>query len=136
MTLHSYALKLMKRFRIATELGNTTFPSEAELKHVNKVLAKYLRKRDFEYDGKKASINVVNDLWPLFARYRWYGQVLVVKEFVEPLKEFNEAVDFSKKFFGINFLGELPGQLRELVTKEPQARNNVSENNCRRVSGP
>ena len=122
MTLHSYALKLMKRFRIATELGNTTFPSEAELKHVNKVLAKYLRKRDFEYDGKKASISVVNDLWPLFARYRWYGQVLVVKELVEPLKEFNEAVDFSKKFFGINFLGELPGQLRELLTKEPQAR--------------
>src|SRR5215813_3131228 len=45
MTLHSYALKLMKRFRIATELGNTTFPSEAEMPHVNKVIAQYLKKR-------------------------------------------------------------------------------------------
>ena len=52
-------------FHIGTELGNMTFRSEAELKHVNKVLAKYLRKRDIQYDGKKASISVVNDLWTL-----------------------------------------------------------------------
>ena len=124
MTLHSYALKLMKRFRIAPELGNTTFPSEAELPHVDKVIAKYLRKRDFDYDGKKASIIAVNDLWPLFARYRWYGQELVVTELVEPLKEFNEAVDFSKKFFGINFLGELPGSCGSYWLRSPRLGSN------------
>ena len=122
MTLHSYALKLMKRFRIATELGNTTFPSETELKQVNMVIAQYLRKRNFEYKGKKASINVVKDLWPPFSRYRWYGQESDDQELAEPLKEFNDAAEFAKQFFGINFLGELPRQLRQLLAKEPQAR--------------
>jgi DNA helicase II / ATP-dependent DNA helicase PcrA len=122
MTLHSYALKLMKKFRIAHELGNTTFPSEAEMTQVDKVIAHYLRKRDFQFKGKKVSLIVVKALWPLFSRFRWYGQKLDEMELEEPLKEFNDAVEFSKKFFGINFLGELPGQLRLLLAKEPEAR--------------
>jgi superfamily I DNA/RNA helicase len=112
----------MKRFRIATELANTTFPSEAEIPHVNKVIAQYLKKREFKFSGKGATIPVVNTLWSLFARYRWYGQVLDIVELAEPLQEFSDAVEFSKKFFGINFLGELPGQLRQLLAKEPEAR--------------
>lgn len=122
MTLHSYALKLMKKFRIAHELGNTTFPSEAERTQVDKVIAHYLRKRDFQFKGKKVSLIGVKALWPLFSRFRWYGQKLDEMELEEPLKEFNDAVEFSKKFFGINFLGELPGQLRLLLAKEPEAR--------------
>ena len=122
MTLHSYALKLMKKFRIAHELGNTTFPSEAEMPQVDKVIAQYLRKRDFNFNGKKASMNAVKALWPLFSRYQWYGQELDNRELAESLKEFKDAVEFSKKFFGINFLGELPEQLRQLLAKEPGAR--------------
>jgi DNA helicase-2/ATP-dependent DNA helicase PcrA len=127
MTLHSYALKLMKKFRIAQELGNTTFPSEAEMRQVDKVISHYLRKRDFKYKGKKASLRVVKELWPLFSRYQWYGQKLDDVELAESLKEFNDAVEFSKKFFGINFLGELPGQLRLLLAKEPGARKSFQK---------
>ena len=120
MTLHSYALKLMKRFRIATELGNTTFPSEAEMPHVNKVIAQYLKKRDFKFSGKGATIPVVNTLWSLFARYRWYGQVLDIVELADPLQEFSDAVEFSKKFFGINSWGSFPGNCGSSSLKSPR----------------
>lgn len=123
MTLHSYALKLLKRFSISAEIGNATFPSGNEMLIVNKVISRYLKQKKCTYRGKNINSSVVERiLYPLYAKHYWFGVKAIKTENESILKQFEEAINFTKIFFGIRFLGELPSELRKLIAKEPESR--------------
>jgi DNA helicase-2/ATP-dependent DNA helicase PcrA len=128
MTLHSYALRLLKRFRISADIGNATFPSSEEMPLIHKVVARYLKSRTATYKGRPIDVTAVNKrLFPLYSKHYWFGVPNIKPEEEGILRLVHDGLAFTKAFFGIRFLGELPAELRKLIGTEPESRIHYSK---------